>query len=249
MINVVDCAIPQLKTKKVLGCLDQVFLHQRTGAVNTLEVELLVDLVTAHTAQVVALGIEEQTLDQGASVGRSRRIAGPQPLVDFLEGILLVVGRILGHAANNQPVVARHVHDLDFLDAQPAHTLDHRLGQRLERACHDDTLHRLHEVTDQNLVIEVIHFHRLRGGDLLNLVKRVQQGCIAAGVLPLEEIDGPQEGGDQEFAAALLPVEIDIQHVVGVKLRLKPGTPVRNDPEGVQHLAVRMPGGLEGNAR
>ena len=157
--------------------------------------------------------------------------------------------RILGHAAYDQAVVTGHVHDLDFLDAQLAHPLDHCLGQRLERTGHDDPLLGLHQVADQHLVLKVIHARRLLGGNLHDLVKCVQQGSVVAGIGSLQEIYGPEEGGDQKLAAALFPVEIDIQHVVGVELGLEPGTPIRDDPEGMKHLAVRMPGGLESNTR
>ena len=105
VINIIDGAIPQLEAEQILRCLNHVLLHQRAGAVIPLEAKLLVHLVTAHPAQVVSLGIEEQPLDQGASVGRSRRIARAQALVNLLESLLLIVRRILGHTANDQTIV------------------------------------------------------------------------------------------------------------------------------------------------
>ena len=60
-----------------------------------LEAQLLVDLVAADAAEVVALRIEEETLEQAARVRHRRRIARAEAAVDFLEGFLFVVGRIL----------------------------------------------------------------------------------------------------------------------------------------------------------
>ena len=75
VIDIIDGAIPQLEAEQILGCLNQVLLHQRAGAVIPLKTEFLVHLITAHPTQVVSLGIEEQSLDQCARVGRSGRIA------------------------------------------------------------------------------------------------------------------------------------------------------------------------------
>ena len=222
VIDIVNRSITQLETEQVLGRLDQVLLHQRAGTIVALQAKFLVDLVAPHATQVVALGIEEQTLHERAGVGRGRRIAGAQALVNLLQGFLLIVSRILGHTADNQALVAGHIDDLDFLHAQFADALDDCLGKRLERACDNDALGRLDQVADQHLVLEVIHLLRLLGGDLFNLVKCVQQRGVAAGVLPLEEVDRTQEGGDQKFATTLLPVKVDVQHVAGVELRLEP---------------------------
>ena len=141
------------------------------------------------------------------------------------------MSRILGHAADDQTLVARHVHDLDFLHTQLADALHNRLGERLKRTSHNDPLGRLDQVADQHLVFEVIHLLRLVGGDLFNLVKSIQQRGIAAGVFPLKEVDRTKEGGDQKLTTTLLPVEVNIQHVAGVELRLKPRATIRDDTE------------------
>ena len=53
------------------------------------------------------------------------------------------MSRILGHAADDQALVAGDIDDLDFLHAQFADALDDCLGKRLESACDNDALGRL----------------------------------------------------------------------------------------------------------
>ena len=159
------------------------------------------------------------------------------------------MSRILGHAADDQAFVAGDINDLDFLHSQFANALHDSLGKWLESTRHNDALGRLDQVTDQHLVFEVIHLFRLFGGDLFNLVKCVQQRGVTAGVFALKEVDRTEESGDQKLTTTLLPVEVDIQHVAGVELRLKPRTSVGDDPERVQRLAVRVFGRLKCHTR
>ena len=99
-------AFALLEAEQILRGRHQVFLGQN-ARVAAFDAELLVDLVTADAAQVVALRIEEQPLDQRAGVGRGRRIAGTQAAVDVLERLFLVLGGILLHALDDDPVVER----------------------------------------------------------------------------------------------------------------------------------------------
>ena len=69
--------------------------------------------------------------------------------------------------------------------------------------------------------------------------------CVLLVVLVIEEAQGAEERRRQKFAAAFLAIEINVKQVAGVELRFIPGTAIRNDAEGMQHLAVRMLGGFE----
>ncbi len=77
VIDVVQAAFALFEAKQILGCGHQVGLGQDAG-VAALDAELLVDLVAADPAQVIALGIEEQALDQSARIGGGGRIARAQ---------------------------------------------------------------------------------------------------------------------------------------------------------------------------
>ena len=67
-------ALALLEAQQVLRGGHQVGLGQDAG-VAALDAQLLVDLVTADAAQIVALRIEEQPLDQRAGIGGGGRIA------------------------------------------------------------------------------------------------------------------------------------------------------------------------------
>src|SRR5436309_10329726 len=58
-----------------------------------------------------------------------------------------------------------------------------------------------------------------------------------------------EEGRGQELPAALLAIQIDVEQIAGVKLRLIPGPAIWYDAERVQNLAVRMLGSLESQPR
>ena len=92
MVNVVQLTFALFEAEQILRGGHQIFLGQDAG-IAALDAELLVDLVTAHAAQIVTLGIEEQPLDQRAGVGGGRRIAGTQAAVNVLERLFLVLGR------------------------------------------------------------------------------------------------------------------------------------------------------------
>ena len=249
-------AFALLQAQQVLGGGHQVGLGQDAG-IAALDAQLLVDLVTADAAQIVALRIEEQPLDQRAGIGRGGRIARAQPAVNVLERLLLVLGGILLHALDDDPVVQGGIHHLDLVDAQFGDLLDHRLGQRLEGARHHQALFLVHGVLDQHLVRQVFALLRLFDAEFLDFVKQLQDLLIRAPVLILavlalafaiQEGEGAEEGGGQELPAALLAVQIDVEQVAGVELRLIPGAAVGDDAEGMQRLAVGMLGGLEGQA-
>ena len=106
VVDVVQAAFALLEAQQVLGGGHQVGFGQNAG-VAAFDAQLLVDLVTADAAQVIALRIEEQPLDQRAGIGGGRRIARAQPAVDILERLFLVLGGILLHALDDDPVVQR----------------------------------------------------------------------------------------------------------------------------------------------
>ena len=126
-----------------------------------LEAELLVDLVAADAAEVVALRVEEQTLEQGLGVRRGRRIARAEAAVDFLEGFLLVAGRVLLERADDRALVGRRVDDAHRLDVVLLERADDRLGERLEGAGEHDALLGVDHVLDEDERGDVLEVERL----------------------------------------------------------------------------------------
>ena len=260
VVDVVDAPLPLLQAQQVLGGLEEVTTAEDAILAVVLEVQLLVDLVATHAAEIVALGIEEQALDQGLGVGGGRGIPGPEATIDVLEGLFGVLGRILLEALDDDAVVDRGVHDADLGDAEVGDLADDRLGQRLEGAGHHDATVDIEGVLDEDEILDLLDLLGLLHGDVLDRVEQLQDVAIAAQPVGRglrigveaglgEGEQRPEEGGRQELAAALLAVEVDVEQVAGVELGLVPGTAVGDDAEAVQRLAVGMLGGLEGQTR
>ena len=75
VVNVVHAAFAFLEAEQIFRGGHQVGLGQNAGFFLVLEAEFLVDLVTAHAAQIVAFRIKEQAFEQRARVGGGGRIA------------------------------------------------------------------------------------------------------------------------------------------------------------------------------
>ena len=247
-------------TEQVLGRGDQVLLHQNARFLLVLQAELLVDFITTDTAQIVALRIEEQTLEQRAGVGSRGRISRAQATVNILQRLLFVLGRILLEAFDHDALVHRGVHDLDFGHAQFGDLLDDSLGQRLKRARHHQPLFLVGRIMDENPVGEILELLRFLDREFLDVVKQLENFLIRTpglfaivlaleidAALDIQKGEGAEQGGGQEFPAAFFAVQIHVKQITGVELRFIPGAAVGNDAEAMQQLSVGMLRGFEGD--
>ena len=83
--------------------------------------------------------------------------------------------------------------------------------------------------------------------DLLDVVKQLKNFRVRAlEFLVLEKTQRAEKCGDQKFAAPLLAIQINIQQITGIILRLKPRTAIGDNAKRMQHLAIGMLRGLEG---
>src|SRR5205814_803047 len=89
----------------------------------------------------------------------------------------------------------------------------------------------------------VLHVQGLGDLEVLDLVEEVEEVDVRA--VP----DGAEQRRNQELPAAAAAVEVDVEQVVVVELHLEPGAAVGDDAEGMEELAVRVRGDLEGDAR
>ncbi len=221
MVNVVQSAFAFLEAEQVFGRGDQVGLGQN-ARVAAFDAELLIDLVAAHAAEVVAFGIKEQALDEGARIGGGRRVARTQAAVNVLERFFLVLGGVLLHALDDDPVVEGRIHDFDLVDAQFGDLVDHGGGQRFEGARHNQALLLIHGILDEDLVGQIFTLLGFFDGELFNFVKELENLFVGATGLflavlvlalafALEKRQRPEEGGGQEFPAALLAIQINIK--------------------------------------
>ena len=171
---------PLLQAHEVLGGGDDVGALEDALLELGLEAELLVDLVAADAAEVVALRVEEQALEQGLGVGGGRRLARAQALVDFLQGLLLVAGRVLLERADDRALVDRGVDHADRGDVVLLEGADDLLGQRLEGAGEDDALLGVDRVLDEDERGDVLQVEGLGDLEVLDLVEEVQDVDVGA---------------------------------------------------------------------
>ena len=137
MVNVVERTFAFFEAQKIFRRGDQIILGQNARSFLVLEVELLVDLVTADAAQIVTLRVKEQTLEQRTRVRSRRWISRTQTTIYVFQGLFFIFRRVFFEAFDHDAFVHRRVHHLDFCHAKFGDLFDDRLRQRLKCARHD----------------------------------------------------------------------------------------------------------------
>ena len=256
MIDIVNAPLPLLQAQQVLGRFQQVTPAEDAILTVVLEVELLIDLVATHPTEIVALGIEEQALDEGLGVGRGGRIPRPETTVDILEGLFRVLGRVFLEALDDDAVVHRGIDDANLGDSKIGNLSHDRFGQRLEGTGDNDATIDVEGVLHEDHVLDFFDLLGVLHGDVLDRVEQLQDIAVTAELVRRglgigvefglgQGKQRPEEGGREELATALLAVQVNVEQVAGVELGLIPRSAVRDDPEAVEGLAIRMLGGLE----
>src|SRR5947208_6978953 len=242
VIDVVHTTLGFLEAKQILRRTHQVFFGQN-ARIAVFQAQLLIDLVTTHAAQIVALRIEKQTLDERAGIGSGRRIAGTQTTVDVLQCLFFIFRGVLFEAFDDDAIVHRGVHHANLRDAKFGDLLDHRFGQRFKRARDNDSLFLVHRVFDQHFILDVVQIFRRPDGQFLDVVKQFENVSIAA------VTQGAEESDHQNFSHYLLALQVNRKQIARVELRFIPGAAIGNNAEGMQRLAVRVLRRLKGDAR
>ena len=248
VIDVVDRAITGAQLTKELGGFDDVFRGDRTGVERDVEAQLLVELVAADAAEVVTQRILEEALHVGAGALDVDWLAGAELAEDFLKGFFLVTdgADILTEREDDGTVVEGGVEDAELLLRKLLVDLLERLTGELVVLLGDDLTGL--DVDDRVGVDELGKFFRikLKGGLSGQFAVLVEEGQDILVVLITE---GAKKGRDEELTTATAAVEVDPEEVVLVELDFNPGAAVRDDAERVEHLAARVGGLFEADAR
>ncbi len=88
MVDVVDVAAPVLQIEQHVENGQDVLLAQRAERVVGIELEARIHLDPADCRQIVALGVEEQAVEQRLGGLQRRRLAGPHDAIDVDQRIL-----------------------------------------------------------------------------------------------------------------------------------------------------------------
>ena len=248
VIDVVDRAVAGAQLAKQLGGFDDVLRGDRAGVEGDVEAELLVELVAADATEVVTERILEEALHVGAGALDVDGLAGAELAEDLLEGFFLVTdgADVLTEREDDGAVVEGGVEDAELLLRKLLVDLLEGLAGELVVLLGDDLAGL--DVDDRVGVDELGKFFRieLEGGLGRQFAVLVEEGQDVLVVLVTE---GAEEGRDEELAATAAAVEVDPEQVVLVELDFDPGAAVRDDAEGVEHLAARVGGLFEADAR
>ncbi len=165
---------------------DDVLRREHARPVGHVDLEPLVELVAADLRQVVALGVEEQRLEEVTGVLERRRLAGPLLLEDLDQRLLLTRGRILLQRGRDEDRVVEELEDLlvrrrverkaggRVLGRQRAQQRRHRqLALAVDAGVDDALLVDLqlepratgrHEVGREDLLRRILRLHEVRAG-------------------------------------------------------------------------------------
>ena len=232
VIDIIQDAFAFTEAEQITQRSEEIFVCQNPHVLIHLQAQLLIQLVTAHAGEIIFLGIEEETLQQGLGVRDRWWIPRAQALVDVLQGFFFILGRIFLQALDER-VIRRHFNDLDALVTQVDELLDHGWGDRLVGL--GNNIFSVEDVCEDHLGPQGF-FVRQSGLqlDVLNFVELLDDVCIGW------ETDTTQERGDQELPTTTAAVEVNVEQVIGVELHFQPRSAVRNDAETMQHLAVQV---------
>ncbi len=258
MVDVVHVGLGVDQLDQIFDDGDDVLARQRTRLRIDVQVQLLVDAVAAHVAQVVALVREEKFLDDVARRRLIGRLRSAQLPVDVDDSLLFgVAGVFLQGIVDDREVDARLVLLVE----------ENRLGAALDDfvdmffrqhrlAIYDDVValdrHHLarvlvHEVLDpgrKHACRQLAAYSLLEVGlGDLHLVGQIEN---LENLLVGLETDGTQQRRDGQL---LLTVDVGIHHVVDVRSELDPRTLERDDARGIEFGAVGVHALAEENAR
>ena len=130
VVDIVDLALAVLEVHQLLDDREDVFLAQRRDGVLGVEAKAHVELDAADRGQVIALGVEEQAVEQGVGGLARRRLAGAHDAVDVGQRAVAVFA-LVGLQRVADPRTGVDVVDVEQLELLDARLVE--LGEVLRR--------------------------------------------------------------------------------------------------------------------
>ena len=258
VVDIVHVGLGVDQLDQVFDNGDDILARQRANGRIGIQIQLLVDAVAAHVAQVVALVREEQLLDDVARRRLIGRLRSAQLPVDVNDSLLLgVAGVFLQGIVYDREVDAR----------QALLMQEDRLGAAFENLVHMFLFEDRLAVHDNVVALDGNHLARIFVHEVLDPRRKHACGELAAhGLLEvglrdlhfvrqIEDFenllvrlvaDGAQQRGDGKL---LLTVDVGIHHVVDVRCKFDPRTLERNDTRRIELRAVGVHALSEEHAR
>ena len=197
------------------------------------EIQALVEAVPADNTEVVALGVEEQTVDQPRAVSRSGGFAGTQLLVDnfkrFLFRLLTSSFRIV--LAITRALSLSVLYTRDFLHAV--------FENRLQDVLFEERVHGNQQFAGcfiDHIFAETFPSRTLRQWQAQAFTVSTRSKARSSSFV-VEIPERAEQRGDREF---LLPVDVGVHHRVDIGSKLDPRSAERDDACRIHLLAVRV---------
>ncbi len=229
MIDIVRLTATVAELDQVADRLHDVAVGQRLLVQLLVDAELVVQLEAADRRQVVALGLEEERLEERARGLERRRIAGAETAVDLEQRLLggLQLVRDQGVAEEGTDVEVVDVEDLERLDLRLAEADDVLLsdvvvaveedlaGHLVDDILGGDLAHEILDLEGQTLDPRLAHALDVALGELAPLLDQDVAGLGVADVVgrPLTaeqiEVDRPHDGLalEEDLLAVVVVVE------------------------------------------
>ena len=247
VVDIVDVGLRVDQLDQVFDDGDDVLARQRADSGVDIQIQLLVDAVTANVAQVVTLVREEQLLDDVACRSLIGRLRSAQLPVNIYDSLLLgVAGVFLQGIVYDREIDAREV----FLMQED------RLGAAFEDLLHVLLLEDGLAVYDHVVTLDGNHLARILIHEVLDPGRKdacgefTADGLLEIGLRDLHFVcqvenledllvglitDGTQQRSDGQL---LFTVDVGIHHVVDVRSELYPRALEGDDTRRIEFRAV-----------
>src|SRR2546426_635109 len=126
VVDVVDLAVAVLELDEGADDLQDVLAAQRPLIEGHVDLELVVQLEASHAREVVALGVEEEVVEEGGRGLRGGRIARTEAAVDLEDRVLGLLDLVL------EERVAERGADVGVVEEEDLHLVDATLAEELE---------------------------------------------------------------------------------------------------------------------
>ena len=113
MIDIIRHSVTLAQFEEIAHGFNNIFLAEDAVVDLGIETKFLLDFVATNTTEIVAFGIEEETLQHASGILNGWRIARTEFAIDVLEGLLLIVGGIALQGFDNGIIIL----GVDHLDA------------------------------------------------------------------------------------------------------------------------------------
>ena len=215
VVDIIERTFTHANHQQIAQGFNHILNFQSQGrAFNT---KLLLDFVATHAAEIKASFVEEEALDHLASRSRGGRIARTELLIQILECFVHRTGGVGLDTLKEETLIPRNINHADFLVSGELHALNHVNAQIVVAPANNGLRIGVNNVIAEHQVFKILFGEGFLGQREFSKFIVETQNLLVGFVA-----ECTQKGGRQKLAAPTLAVEININEVASIKLRLNP---------------------------